>query len=78
MKYYLISTGVVFALILLAHLARFYQEGNSLLREPVFLFTTCLSIAFSFWAILLLRSCLRNKDSAYETHETDEKKNNFS
>ncbi|MEO8071711.1 MAG: hypothetical protein ABI686_00540 [Acidobacteriota bacterium] len=55
MKFYLITTGASFLLILTAHIARVYLEGIQLLREPIFLFSSFLSIAFIVWAIFLLR-----------------------
>jgi hypothetical protein len=55
MKYYLITTAATFALLFIGHLARAYQEGFWIFREPIFLFTTFVSIAFCVWAIVLLR-----------------------
>ena len=55
MKLYLIITGISFALIELAHFARFYEEGGTVLSQPIFVSTTILSIAMSVWAAFLLR-----------------------
>ncbi|MEP6900999.1 MAG: hypothetical protein ABJA66_04570 [Actinomycetota bacterium] len=59
MKYYLIITGIAFALIVLAHFARVYAEGSFHFTEPIFLFTTILSLALSVWAFILLKRLLR-------------------
>ena len=55
MKAYLRVTGTVFALITVAHLWRICLEGSRLAREPIFVSTTALSVALSFWAWRLHR-----------------------
>jgi hypothetical protein len=40
MKAYLITTGTVFGLIVLAHLWRVFEEGAHLARDPVFILLT--------------------------------------
>ena len=55
MKAYVITTGVVFALILAAHVARVVAEGAHLLTEPVFIGTSLLSAGLCFWAWRVLR-----------------------
>lgn len=50
MKGYRFSTGAVFALLLLAHLARLAAEGFHLLKAPVFLGTSLLSFGLVVWA----------------------------
>ena len=60
MKAYLITTGTVFALITLAHLARFISEGSRLAKEPVFVVLTFLAAALSWWAWRLLRGWPRS------------------
>lgn len=54
MKAYLITTGTVFALIVVSHMLRFITEGGAL-REPVLWALTILPAALSFWAFRLLR-----------------------
>jgi hypothetical protein len=54
MKAYLITTGTVFALIVLSHVVRFITEGGAL-REPGLWLLTVLAAALSFWAWSLLR-----------------------
>ena len=56
MKAYLITTGVVFALITLAHILRVFAEGPRLAKDPVFILLTLLAAGLSVWAWRLLRS----------------------
>ena len=58
MKVYVITTGVIFALITIAHLARMVVEPRTL-TEPVYLFLTLLSAALAIWAVTLLRRLSR-------------------
>ena len=54
MKAYLITTGSVFALIVVSHVLRFITEGGAL-REPSLWLLTVLPAGLSFWAWSLLR-----------------------
>ena len=54
MKAYLITTGTVFALIVVSHVLRFITEGGAL-REPELWVLTFLAAGLSFWAFRLLR-----------------------
>jgi hypothetical protein len=54
MKAYLIITGTVFGLIVLAHIWRVIVEGLHLAQDPVFILLTVAAIALSLWAWLLL------------------------
>ncbi len=54
MKAYLITTGLIFGLITLAHLFRIHAEGRQLATEPVFLILTVLAAALCLWACRLL------------------------
>lgn len=54
MKSYIATTGIVFALIFAAHVARVIAEGIHLIREPIFAFTSLLSLGFCTWACRLL------------------------
>ena len=56
MKAYLITTGIVFALITLAHILRVFAEGPRLAKDPVFILLTLLAAGLSAWAWALLRS----------------------
>ena len=59
MKAYIITTGVIFGLITIAHLLRFVTEGSRLATEPVFILLTLLSAALSIWAWQVLRRLSR-------------------
>lgn len=50
MKAYVITTGLVFALITVAHIARIITEGGSPLRQPIFLISSILSAGVAVWA----------------------------
>jgi hypothetical protein len=55
MKAYIVTTGIAFGLIALAHFARLASEGMHLIKEPVFLLTTLGSISICVWAVVLLK-----------------------
>jgi hypothetical protein len=55
MRAYVITTGVLFALILAAHVARLVAEGAGLLREPIFIATSIVSLGVAAWAVAILR-----------------------
>ena len=50
MKLYILITGIVFALLFLAHVARLVLEGWQV-ASPVFVITTLASLAMCVWAI---------------------------
>ena len=54
MKAYLLTTGAVFGLITLAHIARFVAEGSRLATDPVYLLLTIAAASLCFWAFYLL------------------------
>ena len=54
MRAYIITTGVIFALITIAHIARLASESH-VLREPLFLVLTVLSAALAVWSVIVLR-----------------------
>jgi hypothetical protein len=57
MKAYLITTGLIFGLITVAHILRMITEGSHFLTEPLYILLTVLSAALCIWALkLLLRS----------------------
>jgi len=56
MKAYVITTGAVFGLVTLAHLARIIAEGPHLARNPWFMLITAIAAALCLWACRLLRS----------------------
>jgi hypothetical protein len=50
MKAYVITTGVVFAALVIAHVARLFAEGLRLLTEPFFVLMTAAAAALAVWA----------------------------
>jgi hypothetical protein len=54
MKAYLITTGSIFGLIVLAHILRIVEEGPHLARDPWYLLLTAAAGAVSLWAWRLL------------------------
>lgn len=54
MKVYIAVTGMIFFIVLAAHVARVFVEGFHLLAEPVFISTSFLSVGMIIWAIVLL------------------------
>jgi hypothetical protein len=58
MKAYLITTGIIFALVTIAHLARMAMEPH-VLTEPLYLLLTLLSAALTVWAVVVLRRLSR-------------------
>ena len=60
MKAYLITTGIVFGLVTVAHIWRMLAEGSHLATDPFFLVLTILAAALCFWAFRLLRLSSRS------------------
>jgi hypothetical protein len=58
MKSYVITTGVIFALITISHLVRMALEPH-VLTEPPYLFLTLLAAALAIWAVIVLRRLSR-------------------
>lgn len=54
MRAYVITTGVVFGLVVLAHIWRAIEEGPHLASEPIFVVSTILAVLLSAWAIRLV------------------------
>ena len=54
MRLYIITTGAIFALITVAHVARMASESH-VLKEPLFLLLTVLSVALTVWSLVVLR-----------------------
>jgi hypothetical protein len=59
MKAYVLTTGIVFVLVVAAHIARLVSEGLRLLREPSFIFTSILAVALAVWAGRMFRQLSR-------------------
>lgn len=60
MKAYVITTGAIFGLLALVHVARVIAEGSHLARNPWFIAVTLSAAALCFWACRLLRRSRRS------------------
>jgi len=61
MKAFLLTTGIAFGLIVVAHIWRVITESSSLARDPWFILLTLVAAAMSAWAFYLARSRARPK-----------------
>ena len=59
MRAYVLTTGLIFTILALAHVARFIAEVAGFLTEPAFLVTTLLAIVMAIWAFWSVRSSRR-------------------
>lgn len=59
MRAYVLTTGVIFTGLALAHVARLLAEGSGPLTEPVFFVTTLLAIVMAVWACWCARDLRR-------------------
>jgi hypothetical protein len=55
MKAYLITTGVIFGLMVVMHIWRIVSESHSLASDPWFILITLISAALCGWSVSLLR-----------------------
>ena len=55
MKAYVITTGAVFGLIVVAHIWRVIEEGHALAKDPLYIIITLAAAALCLWAWRLLR-----------------------
>ena len=60
MKAYVITTGVVFGLLTLAHIWRVFAEDRRLATDPAFVIITVAAAALCLWAWRLLRRSSRS------------------
>lgn len=56
MKAYVTTTGSVFGLLVLAHIARVVAEGPRVAADPLFVLLTVVAAALCAWAGYLLRT----------------------
>jgi hypothetical protein len=59
MKAYVVTTGIIFALLVAAHVLRVAEEGFQLAQNPGFVLITALAAGLSLWAWRLLRKMPR-------------------
>lgn len=55
MRPYLITNTLIYALVLIGHIARVVMEGAGTLREPLFAVSTLIVIGLFAWTLRLLR-----------------------
>ena len=55
MRAYVITTGIVFAVLVVAHILRALAEGSQLMKQPLYILTTLAAAALFVWAMSLLR-----------------------
>jgi hypothetical protein len=58
-KAYVITTGTVFGLIVVAHIWRAIAEGPDLVRNPVYILLTVVPAGLALWAWRVLRAMPR-------------------
>jgi hypothetical protein len=59
MKAYVMTTGGIFGLLVVAHIWRIVEEGPRLARDPVYALITAAAAAFFVWAWRVLRLMAR-------------------
>ena len=64
MKAYVVTTGILFGLVVLVHLWRVIEEGAQLMRDPWHVATTLLAALLFGWAVRLLRGMRRESGAA--------------
>jgi hypothetical protein len=55
MKAYIMTTGAVFGLLVVAHIWRIIEEGPDLAKDPLYIVITIAAAALCLWAWRLLR-----------------------
>ena len=55
MRAYVMTTGVIFFLLVIAHVWRMFAESWRLAREPEYIVITFIALGLSLWAMRLLR-----------------------
>jgi hypothetical protein len=55
MRTYAITTGIIFALLTIAHVLRIATESTRFLTDPIFMLFTIASAGLAVWALVLLR-----------------------
>ena len=55
MKAYVMTTGAVFGLLVVAHIWRVIEEGPGPAKNPWYIIITVAAAALCFWACRLLR-----------------------
>jgi hypothetical protein len=58
MKAYVITTGIVFALLVVAHVLRMFVEGRGVV-DPFYIAVTVIAAALALWALREVRVASR-------------------
>lgn len=61
MRLYLLTTGALFVILVVVHLARVVAEGARAGTDPMVLVSTLIAAGLAFWAYRLLRTMPRPK-----------------
>lgn len=64
MRAYVLTSGTLFGLLVLAHMARLFAEGARVLESPMFVVTTLLAAGMTAWAVRVLWPGKSASDSA--------------
>lgn len=54
MRAYVITTGIVFGLLVIAHLLRGIAEGPHVVRDPFFMLSSLIAMGLCGWACRLV------------------------
>jgi tellurite resistance protein TehA-like permease len=60
MKAYIMTTGAVFGLLVVAHIWRIIEEGAALAKDPSYILITLAAAGLCLWACRLLRLLSRS------------------
>jgi hypothetical protein len=60
MKAYVMTTGAVFGLLVVAHVWRVIEEGVALAKDPIYILITIAAAALCLWAWRLFRLMSRS------------------
>jgi hypothetical protein len=55
MRAYILTTGIVFGLLVVAHVLRVAAEGIRVAADPLFAVTTLAAAGLCIWAVALLK-----------------------
>lgn len=55
MRAYVMTSGAMFGLLVLAHILRIFAEGPGVVRDPFFMLSTAIAAALCMWAVRILR-----------------------
>lgn len=64
MRAYVMTSGSLFGLLVLAHVARLFAEGAGVLESPMFVVTSLLAAGMAAWAVRVLWPGTSASDSA--------------